>query len=199
MTSGSPSSAQADTSGKRRLTVDIGLATIIAACILAGGGVGGIFIGRATTSGTTPTLTTSKENHGPASVTIGSSSTGDIPYYSTLHGRVFNLQAGQLVWTFFQPVNASGSYGSQTYPTAGPCTVNLANHAWACSKAYIGKLKDNGIYRVCAAILNFSEAYTVVKLIENTYANMNLPSWFASPPAYVHDNSRACTSFHRIN
>lgn len=197
MTSGSPSSGEANAPGRRRRTVDAGLATIVAACILAGGGVGGGFIGRATASGTTLTSTTPKATPAPASVTIAPPTTGDIPYYSTLSGRVYNLQRGQLVWTFFQLVSVDGSLGSQTYPTNGPCTVNYASQTWICPNAYIGKETDNEIYRVCAAILNFSEAFAVVKLIENTYASNNLPYWFASPPPYIQDNPAACMSVHR--
>lgn len=201
MASGSPSSDQPDPAGKHKLTVDIGVATIVAAVILAGGGVAGIFIGRATTSGTASALTTSKQAHEPASATITPPVTGDVPYSSTFFGRVDNLQTGQLVWTFFQPVNANGSFGSTTYPTAGPCTINFASRVWTCHKAYVGKPNDNGIYRVCAAILNLPQAYTVVKLIENTYAapKMKLPTWFSSPPSYVHDNSPSCTTVHRVN
>jgi hypothetical protein len=202
MPSASPSSSQANTPGKRSLTVDVGVATIIAALIVTCGSVaGGVLIGRATAPRTTPTSTTPKEANGPATATITPPPTGDIPYFSTPHGHVANLQRGQLVWTFFQPVNANGSFGATTYPTAGPCAVNFASGAWTCRDAYIGKPKDTGIYRVCVAILSFSQAYAVVKLIENSYATkkMDLPYWFAAPPPYIHDDSAACTSDHRIN
>jgi hypothetical protein len=201
MTSGSPSSDQPVTSGKRILTVDIGVATIAAACILAGGGVVGLFIGRATTSGAISTLSTPGEALGPASATIKPPPTGDITFASTLNGHVVNLQRGQSVWTFAQAVTANGSFGATTYPNAGPCTVDFATNTWTCSNVYIGRPKDNNTYRVCVAILNLPEAYAVVKLIENTYAStkMNLPYWFTSPPSYLNDNYPHCMSVHRIN
>lgn len=204
MTTGSPSSGQLGSSRqakspiKRRRKVDIGVATIVAAVILACGGVAGVFIGRATTSGTSSTSTTSRASNAPTSVTITPPTTGTIPWINTLSGHVVNLQRGELLWTFFQTVNGNGSIASQTYPTSGPCTINSRSKTWTCRKAYIGKPVDHGTYRICVAVLNFSEAYSVVKLIENTYAK-NLNDWFASPPSYIHDHSPACVSVPRKN
>jgi hypothetical protein len=218
MATGSP--PPPTTTGKPKRTarqVDVGLATIVAACILAGGGVAGVFIGRATApsntaTSTTPKATPGKSTSSPASVTITPPVSGNIPFESTLSGQIVNLQSGQLVWTFFRNVSSDGSLASQVYPIAGPCVVNFTDQTWTCAKAYIGKQKDDhGAYRVCAAILNFQESFEVVQLIENTYANVNpissstanpsanLPDWFASPPSYLHDSPSSCMTVRRID
>lgn len=196
------SSVQADTPRKHRLTVDVGVATIVAACISPVAAVViAFFVGQGTAQPATPSLTTPKVSHGPASVMITQPSAGRISFVSTLSGHVYKLQRGELVWTFFQPVNGNGSFAQQTYPIAGPCTVTFTKNLWTCRGAYIGKIKDHQMYRVCAAILNFAEAYTAGKLIENTYApNLKAdPYWFTSPPAYIHDYSPACTTVTRQN
>lgn len=132
------------------------------------------------------------------SVTITPPVTGDIKFVSTLYGHVSNLQRGELIWTFFQAVYPNGSVNRQTYPASGPCGVNFTDRTWVCHNAYIGREIDNGVYRVCAAIINFSDAYAVVKLVENAYA-ASLPSWFTSTPSYINDGPSACMSVHRIN
>lgn len=140
----------------------------------------------------------SKRAGGSASATIMQPVSGNINFVNTLSGEVFNLQRGELVFTFFQVVNTNGSINPQTYPASGPCEVNFTDQTWVCHNAYIGKIRDNGIYRVCAAVINFSDAYAVVELIKNAYA-ASLPSWFTSKPSYISDGSRACMSVHRIN
>jgi hypothetical protein len=200
MTPRSPSTRRTSTSGRPKRTVDGGVATIVAAVILAVGGVAGVFIGRATASGTPSTSTTSKATPDPASATITLPTTGDIPYMSALSGNVDNLQRGQLVWTFFQIVNANGSLNPQTYPTDGPCAVDFKDQTWVCHNACVGMPKDKQTYRVCVAIINFSDAYAVVKLVENSeLGNPKIPYWFSSPPSYINNNFGSCMSVHRID
>lgn len=207
MTSASSISQQPDPPGrannshKRSWTIDAGLAVIIAALIGLVPATVTFFVGRSTVSGTKSNSSTSKGAHGAASATITPPATGKVPFVSALSGRVANLQRGELVWTLFQVVNRNGSFGSQTFPTSGPCNVDFSSDTWTCRDAYIGKVSDNKTYRVCVVVLSFSEAYDVVKLIENTYAkNLKLyPYWFAAPPSFIHDNNASCMSVQRIN
>lgn len=210
MTTDSPPAGETSNPGlgaapaRRRRTVDAGVATIVAACILAVGGVVGVLIGRATASGTPSAPTKPQATHATTIVSITPPTTGDIPFESTLSGQVVNLQRGQLVWTFFQVVNPDGSLGAQTYPDPGPCIVNYVSQTWSCRKAYIGKPTDTQTYRVCAAILDFADAFKVVRVLENMYSknagtNTSFQYWFTSPPSYIHHNPTACMSVHRIN
>ena len=197
--SGQPvGSEQTNTSGKHhKRTVDIGVATIVAACITAILGIVGlVYVARVTA----PTSAAPKTSHGTVHISITSPATATISYQSTLSGTINNLQPGQLVWTFFQFVNRNGTLGSQIYPTSGPCRVDFTSHIWTCPGAYIGAINDSHSYRVCAAILNFSEANATVNLIENTYAkDANLPYWFTSVAFKAMRISEACMSVSRIN
>jgi hypothetical protein len=207
MSSGSPHSergkvADQDNRPKRHtFKVDGGWATIIAAVILASGGVVGVVIGRATASGGASASTAPDASHGTASVTITEPPSGDVTFNTKLSGNVSNLQRGELIWTFAQAVNNGGSFSPETYPTTGPCTVNYTNSTWICSNVYIGDTKDSGTYRVCAAIVNFSDTFTIVQLLENTDTTKaaGLKFWFTSPPPYIHDNATSCMTVHRIN
>jgi hypothetical protein len=198
MASGSSHSSR----GKRgKWTVDIGLATIIAAIIVAVASVAGVFfIGRAT-SGASPVPTAPGASHSPASVVITEPPAGNTTFKTTLSGDVSNLQSGQLIWTFVQAVNNNNSFSPDTYPTEGPCSVNYNNGTWICSGVYIGDPKDTGTYRVCAAVVDSSDAFAIVELLEQTEAgsSLNHRFWFTSPPPYIHDNTDACMTIHRIN
>ena len=143
--------------------------------------------------------------HGPASVTIKPPRSFDIPLINNFSGTEVNLQPGQLVWTFNQNIEGSGKFSPTTYPNSGPCTVNYARGKWSCRGIYIGNTTDDRYYHVCAAVLSTSDALAVVNLLRNTLANRqqhpnpNLKIWFASPPPYIHDDTPACMSVHRIN
>ena len=143
--------------------------------------------------------------HGPASVTIKPPRSFDIPLINNFSGSEVNLQPGQLVWTFNQNIESDGKISPTTYPDSGPCTVNYALGTWDCRGIYIGNTTDNRYYHVCAAVLSASDALAVVNLLRNTLASRqqhpdpNLKIWFASPPPYIHDDTPACMSVHRIN
>jgi hypothetical protein len=187
--------------GRRQRTVDIGWATIVAAMILAVGGVAGVFIGLAFASGPAPVPAASGPARIAASVTIDQPPTGDIRFESNLSGTVEGLKAGQLVWTFAQIVNKDGSFSPVTYPQNGPCIVDYSTRKWTCRHVFIGLVKDSETFRVCAAIVTLPEASVVVTRLENTFSkNPGLISWFTSPPNYVDDRSDAsCMSVHRVN
>jgi hypothetical protein len=197
-------SSKGGTPEKHRRVVDIGRATILAACITAAGVVLAAFIGgRASVSGATPTPTaSSKATYGPTSVAITPPKNFNIPLVNTLSGHEVNLQHGELVWTFNQYVSKDGSFSQRTYPNSGPCTVDYTRQTWVCSNIYIGSANDNRSYKVCAAILSTSDALQVVNLLRNTRANRNkdpnLRFWFNSPPPYIHDATPACMAVHRI-
>jgi hypothetical protein len=205
VTTDSSTSHQSDSPGqpnsprKHRWAIDSGLAQIIAALIaVAGSLIIAYFLGQSHATKNTTSPSAPKITHGVARATITPPTTEKIPFASTLSGRVFNLQRGELVWTFFQAVRSNGSFDSQTYPTSGPCKVDFAKNTWTCRDAYIGTIRDHRTYSVCVAVLNFTQAYTVGKLIENTYAK-NLNYWFASPPSYIHHTPTACMSVVRKN
>jgi len=216
MTSGSSSTGQSgppdlggappppDSPEKRKRAVNANVATILAACILAIGTVGGAYIGRATASKTTPTPTASAAAHGPPTLTITPPNKFTIPLINTFSGSAINLQPGQIVWTFNQYVAGKHKlFSKDTYPNSGPCVVDYARQTWTCPNIYIGSVNDNNFYHVCAAILSPSDAFVVVNLLRNTFANRkthsNLRFWFTSVPPYIHDNSPACMSVQRTN
>jgi hypothetical protein len=207
MASGSPHSErgkvadQGNRPKRRTFKIDGGVATIIAAIILAAGGVAGVAIGRATASGGASASTASDASHGAASVTITEPPTGDVKFNTNLSGKVSKLQRGELIWTFAQPVNNGGSFSPNTYPTTGPCTVNYTNGTWICNNVYIGDVKDSGTYRVCAAIVNSPDTFIIVQLLENSETTKvtDRKSWFTSPPSYIHDNTSSCMTVHRID
>jgi hypothetical protein len=186
---------------RRKFKIDGGVATIIAAIILAAGGVVGVIIGRATASGGASASTASDASHGAASVTITEPPSGDVRFNTNLSGNVSKLQRGELIWTFAQPVNNDGSFSPDTYPTTGPCTVNYTKGTWICSNVYIGDAKDSGAYRVCAAIVNSPNTFIIVQLLENsgTAKITGRKSWFTAPPSYIHDNTSSCMTAHRID
>jgi hypothetical protein len=191
---------QVNTSGKSKWAVDAGWATIMAALITVLGGFSlTYFLGQSTAAKNASTG--SRANDGVTIATISPPMTGDISFENTLYGHISNLQRGESLWTFFQVVKRDGSINSQTFPITGPCTVSFTSNIWTCHNAYIGTIKDEETYRVCVAVLNFSEAHMVTELIENTYATkiQGYSYWFNSPPSYIHDNSSACMSVTRIN
>lgn len=205
MTATSP--APGKTSGvknhkRRKLAVDPGLAAIVAAVIAAAAGVVGGFIGNASTSGPGPGSAASNPKGRIVNtiVTITPPITGDIRFESTLSGHVSDLQKGNMIWTFFQVIQSSGQVDPMTYPTNGPCTVNFSKGTWACPDVYVGKQKDSGTYRICVAVINFSEARTAVGLDENSeLQDTGLQSWFPAPPPYINRNPNSCISVHRIS
>jgi hypothetical protein len=141
--------------------------------------------------------------HGPVSVTIKPPWRFDIPLINNFSGHEVNLQPGQVIWTFNQNIESNGKFSPTTYPDSGPCTVNYVLGIWDCRRIYIGSTRDKRYYHVCAAVLSASNALDVVNLLRNTLANRhqnpNLKFWFASPPPYIHDDTPACMSVHRIN
>jgi hypothetical protein len=187
--------------GRPKRTVDAGVATVVAAIILAIGGVAGGFISHAIAPTSKTASSRKPAVRGLAEVTITPPRTGDVKFESTMSGKVVNLQAGQLVWTFTQGVNRDGSFRPETYPSSGPCDVNYTSHRWVCHHVYVGIKKDRETYRVCAAILSLRQAFTVVQVLENTLSKSSSQAfWFASPPAYLHDSDdSSCMTVHRVN
>jgi hypothetical protein len=148
-------------------------------------------------SETKPAILISSLGHGPASVTINLPPRLRIPLISNLSGDEKNLRPGELVWTFNQNIQGSGSgpYSPTTYPDSGPCTVNYVAQTWSCRGIYIGKSYDTSYYRICVAIISTEQAIVVV----NTLRKADHEIFFPSPPNYVHDNSKACMSVERMN
>ena len=107
---------------KPKRKVDIGIATIVAAVIVALSGWG-TFIGTKVTASVTNPAPATGATQGPESVTINQPSSGTIHWADNYSGGVVNLQPGQLVWTFNQTVTGN-SISSSVYPNSGPCTVD---------------------------------------------------------------------------
>lgn len=204
-----PSQAPPTATGKRKWAVDQGVATIVAAvasiiAALIGVG-GGWLIGHFTASNTSqsPSASTSSV---PASVSIDSP-VGKITQETSFTGGITNLQAGESVWVFFQAEDKFGNINPVTYPTSGPCVVDFVKNTWNCDDVYVGKITDSATYRICPAVLNFTQSNDVVKLLEaaaavaanssKTTHNKIPVSWFNSPPSYIHQQS--CISVPRTN
>lgn len=184
--------------GRRKLSVDAGLASIICACIALVPSSATFVVTKllASSSSSTVTKTTAKAT---PRVSISEPPSGMVDYMSSYSGKVVNLGPGQMVWTFNQPV-IHESISPLTYPNTGPCTVDYAKGTWSCADIYVGSQNDTGSYRVCAAILDSAEAFAVVNLLRNAHvgkASANI-FWFTAPPSYIHDYSNACTTIRRL-
>jgi hypothetical protein len=186
---------------RRKWSIDVGWATLIAGALSALAVLAASFYAGtrvpASAPAAPPALTTAQ---GPARVTINLPLTGDIHHLDSYSGKALNLKPGQLVWTFNQSVSKDGSFSTNTYPDSGPCMIDYKQRTWSCPHIYVGNPNDNGTYRVCAAILNASDAFTVVELLRNTLASVRgYKFWFTSPPSYIDDKSPSCMSVHRVN
>jgi hypothetical protein len=183
---------------KRKFELDPGLALVIATSITVAAGGCGALIAHLTASSGSPIPAASTASSAPASVSIDSPVSGTIERESTYTGSIRNFHPGDSVWVFFQSVDKEGNINPETYPTSGPCVVDFAKNTWNCDEVFVGKITDSATYRVCAAILNFSESHAVVKLLEIAAANVKgSASWFESPPSYI--NSQSCISVPRVN
>jgi hypothetical protein len=204
----SPAGPQPSPQGKRKLELDQGVATVLAAVITVialgiGGLVGHFWLSTGSPNpGGSPTPAASTSSSVPASVTIYPPANGDITHQTSFSGRVANLQPGQSVWTFFQVVEKSGKINPTTYPAEGPCVIDFSSQTWKCDNVYVGHVSDNETYQICPATLNLSQSAEVVKFLENAAADSalhdkSLVYWFASPPSYI--NQKICTPAHRVN
>jgi hypothetical protein len=202
----SPSQAgpQPKSKEKKKIEVDPGLATIVAAGVgLLGvviGVVGAVVVAHVSASTASPSHAASASPSAPASVVINPPSNDKIPHQANFFGHVTNLQPGESVWTFFQVVEKGGKVNPTTYPTEGPCAINYASQTWKCDNVYVGHVKDSEMYQICPAILNSSQSSEVVKSLENSAVdsalnNKNLVYWTSSPPSYI--NPQSCITVTR--
>src|SRR5690242_2747633 len=163
--------AQSEPSGapekkRRKWAVDPGLASIIVALIPIVGALGG-YIGHATAPSKSLSPAASASPSSAASVTIDAPVSGKVKQESTYTGSIINLHPGDSVWVFFQGFDKNGSIDPQTYPTSGPCVVDFSKNTWSCGEVFVGKSGvDSATYRVCPAVLNFTESHAVVELLE---------------------------------
>jgi hypothetical protein len=191
----------------KRWSLDQGVATVVGAII---GVAGSLLVVHFTTSSSTPSDAASTPSSTPASVSIYSPASGNIHWETSFAGDVTNLHPGESVWVFYQAVDKRGNASPMTFPTRGPCAVNFAKNTWKCDHVYVGKPTDKGKYRICPAVLNFSQSNEVVRLLQVTAADpANQPDahpssagsvlveWFASPPSSI--NPQSCISVPRIN
>jgi hypothetical protein len=135
---------------------------------------------------------------------------GNIHWETSFAGGVTNLHPGESVWVFYQAMDKRGNISSMTFPAHGPCVVDFVKNTWKCDAVYVGNPVDTGKYRICPAVLTFSQASEAVMLLQVAAADpANQPGahpgspssspveWFASPPSSI--NPQSCISVPRIN
>ncbi len=136
---------------KAKRTIDIGIATVIAAVIGAIALVGGGFLGGRKTAPTgssspAPTVTRTIEPKAPI-VHLGFSltSTASVPWCNTFDGTG-SIPEGDSLLIFDSPLGPNGQPIAQTqYFFDGPAS-RISTDAWSISPVYIGNKNDTGIY-----------------------------------------------------
>jgi hypothetical protein len=178
-------------SGRRKLTVDSGLATIIAAFILAAGGVVGVVIGRASASTSTSTVVSS--GHSPqstantdllGSIGISLSYHQLVPWCSTLRGTG-KIPPGDTLLIFDREVGADDFAPEDSkYSLDGPAVAS--GSGWKLFPIYIGpRTVVSNFYDEVTAVLVPDEIATFIEDISLPWASHLLPPALESRNAFL--------------
>lgn len=98
--------------------------------------------------------------------------------YVDISGSVSGLKPGQMVWTFNEPYNSQGNPSGSYFPNTGPCEVS--GDTWHCSHIAIGAVGGGpiaglGRYRIWAAVVSDSDAFSIVTAIRCFVSGILVP------------------------
>jgi hypothetical protein len=186
-----PRQSRGGSTGRRKLTVDSGLATIIAAFILAAGGVVGVVIGRASASTSNTTVVSS--GHAPQSTAetdplgsmgISLSYHQLLPWCSTLRGTG-EIPSGDTLLIFDREVSADDFAPEDSkYSLDGSAVAS--SKGWSLFPIYIGpRTAVSNFYDEVTAILVTDEIASFIDDISLPWASHVLPPALESRNAFV--------------